>query len=268
LHEWEKAGHRIVRQADPDNLPAADALFVHVDLSVLPAAYRNLAGKFPRAINADIVDIRKRSLSLNQVVPGDGYAGPVIIKSSLNAGGAPEQRAANTFARTAFRLRHKWRSLLGKWSEALSFPSRSPTIKSKANYLVLPAAKDVPASWFADTDLVIERFTPETHNGLFVLREWYFLGTAESRRVETARYPVITSGEYRPDLFREIPANLRQLRRQWKIDYGKIDYVMQEDGSAFVFDVNKTPTLTRPPQVESARQLIVDLASGIDSFLS
>ena len=148
------------------------------------------------------------------------------------------------------------------------FPNLSgvPDFRAKSDYQVLSSAKKIPSSWFINEDLVIERFTPELHDGLHVLREWYFLGDAEFLRVETARYAVITSGENRPDLVRPIPENLRELRRKWKINYGKIDFVIR-DGEAVVFDVNKTPSLGSEPKDDATRELIAALAGGITSFL-
>lgn len=266
---WRQQGIEILRGFDPAALPPADALFLHVDLSLLPPTYCGLAEGFCAAINAEITDIRKRTLSLNQVVPGDGYAGPVIIKTSLNHAGGPERNALipdDAGARRLFHLRNKWR----RWWERLgglgSGRLRASTLLSKEAYCILPSIDRVPEACFADPDVVIERFTPEYHDGRYVLREWYFLGEAEFVRTEVASHPVITSGEYRADLTLEVPANLRRLRREWRIDYGKIDYVMK-DGEAVVFDVNKTPCFPGPPVSEPHQRLIEALAPGIALFL-
>lgn len=245
LEAWEPRC-RVVRHADPRDVPAADLLFMHVDLSVLPRDYQAVAARFPATVNAGLTDIRKRRLSHHQVFRGDGYTGPVIVKSSLNYAGQPERRAAGETP-----------------------PPRSASghvISSKADYQVLPTADDVPDAWWDDEQLVIERFVPERHDGQYVLREWYFLGDAEFTRAETAPYPVITSGDYRPDLVREIPPNLRRFRRQWQIDYGKIDFVMHQ-GEAVIFDLNKTPTVARP-DTEAARRLVDTLAAGLGSLLA
>lgn len=266
---WRQQGIEVLRGADPAALPSADALFLHVDLSVLPPAYCGLGGGFGAAINAGITDIRKRTLSLNQVVPGDGYDGPVIIKTSLNYAGAPERNTLipdGAVARGLLRLRHKWRRGWERLGILASARRRVSRILSKEGYCILPSVDRVPEECFADPDIVIERFTPEYHEGRYVLREWYFLGEAEFVRTELSSDPVITSGEYRPDLTREVPANLRRLRREWRIDYGKIDYVMK-DSEAVVFDVNKTPCFVGQPVSEAHHRLIETLAPGIASFL-
>lgn len=259
----------MLRCQEPDALPAADALFLHVDQSLLPSPYRGLGGMFAGAINADIVDIRKRTLSQNQVVPGDGYGGPVIVKASLNHAGGPERNAmapAGAGARWVFRLRNQWRALQARARRLWSAAPATAAMLGKGGYCVLPSVRHVPALCFDDPDLVVERFTPERHDGQYVLREWYFLGKAEFLRTEVAPYPVITSGEYRPDLTVDVPDNLRRLRREWKIDFGKIDYVMQ-DGQAVVFDVNKTPAFPGPPVSDAHRRLLEALAPGIVGFL-
>lgn len=268
LEAWQKQGVEILRASDPARLPAADTLFMHVDLSVLPSGYRNLSGRFAGAINADLVDIRKRTLSVNQVMPGDGYEGAVIIKSNLNHAGRPEQLAATPqggLPLLAHRVRRKARKL---WQQGIAHlpPSlRSPDILGKADYLILPAAHDVPRHWWTDDAVVIERFTPERHDGLYVLREYYFLGDAEWVGAETAATPIITKGKFRYDLVCPVPEELRRLRRQWKIDYGKIDFVLQ-DGKPVVFDVNKTPSFTRGPRLQSSFELIDALTKGLASF--
>ena len=63
--------------------------FLHADLSLVPKSYPGFAARYPIAINADVNDIRKTSHSRNRVEPGDGYEGPVIVKTALNSAGIP-----------------------------------------------------------------------------------------------------------------------------------------------------------------------------------
>jgi hypothetical protein len=41
------------------NFVPADLVFVHVDLSCVPQAYQDFAGRYPRQINMGAVDINK-----------------------------------------------------------------------------------------------------------------------------------------------------------------------------------------------------------------
>lgn len=53
----------------------------------------------------------------------------------------------------------------------------------------------------------------------------------------------------------EPPPELVAFRRQWRLDYGKIDYVVH-DGAVVILDVNRTPTSRRNERIESmAREL-------------
>ena len=55
---------------------------------------------------------------------------------------------------------------------------------------------------------------------------------------------------------------IRQVRRDLKIDYGKIDFAIDSDGIPVLYDVNKTIGIEGPGS-ELARELARKLADGI-----
>ena len=63
----------------------------------------------PRVVNRQVRDSSKRRVSRNLVRPGDGWEGPVIVKTDRNHGGLPEADTASAlrglFARAVPRLR-------------------------------------------------------------------------------------------------------------------------------------------------------------------
>ena len=230
----------------------ADVAFLHVDLSVVPQEYLDYARDYPVAINSGVRDIRKPAFSRLLVRPGDGYAGPVIVKSALNSAGIPELRLG--------LLRSSWLSVF----EGEERASVAPKWKLK-DYPVFASSADVPPEAFRREDVVVEKFLPEMHDGLYCLREWYFLGDASFNRVELWRSPVITSGNAAPDLVEPTPPEVIALRQELGLDYGKIDYTMHE-GKAAVFDVNKTIG-TGTYLSDATTALARKLARGLDSLL-
>jgi hypothetical protein len=87
---WREAGHDVVTLYGVDEFVPADALIVHVDLSVVPDEYLEFASRYPVVLNGRVKDIRKRAISRHLVTRGDSYRGPVIVKSDLNFAGASE----------------------------------------------------------------------------------------------------------------------------------------------------------------------------------
>ncbi len=88
--------------------------------------------------------------------------------------------------------------------------------------------------------VVVERFRPERHGEKYVLREWYFLGDRDWTYCETSDDPIFTSGDKCPELMRPVPEELRKIRRELGIDYGKMDFAFAENGEPVLYDVNKT----------------------------
>ena len=92
VSEWKMQGIEVLIHHDLSTWVPADVCLVHVDLSVVPSPYIEFAKRYPSTINLHITDIRKKSYSRNRVMRGDGYEGPIIVKTSLNFAGEPERR--------------------------------------------------------------------------------------------------------------------------------------------------------------------------------
>jgi hypothetical protein len=230
---WREKGAEVVDLYGTEGHAEADLLVVHVDRSVVKPEYLEFAAGYPRVLNLGVADIRKRGYCPWLVRPGDGYEGPVLVKSNLNYAGGPERRDRSTGRRVADRL---WRAC------ASCLPRLMPPaeITRKDQYRIYPSPLEVPPPVFADERAVVQRFLPEMSGGDYVLRECYFLGGAHWMRAEVSEHPVITHGTYTPALAdREVPPEVAALRARMGLDYGKIDYVMRE-GRAVIFDCNKT----------------------------
>jgi hypothetical protein len=109
-------------------------------------------------------------------------------------------------------------------------PFQQPSITSKEHYRIFPKRRMLPAGWLDRDDIVVERFRPERHADNFVLREWYFLGDREYYSCEVSKDPIFTAATKCPALETPPPDAIRQLRRELRIDYGKIDYAIDCEG--------------------------------------
>lgn len=101
----------------------------------------------------------------------------------------------------------------------------------------------MPGWVWQDERLIVERFIPERDGKLYVLRLWMFFGHQEYSMRVLSELPIVKSRKLvKVELVDEVPGEVRQLRQELGLDFGKIDYVMH-DGRPVVFDVNKTPTV-------------------------
>jgi hypothetical protein len=262
--EWERAGWSVSDVAGIARKVPADVAFLHVDLSIVPDEYREFAETYPVAVNAKMLDIRKRSYSRNRVLRGDGYDGPVIVKTDLNSAGFPEIKlhyahgnpvglAARFLARKGIR-----------WPGGAQ-PRYPYAMRGKRDYRVFHAVRDMPDEIFDCPALIVEKFRPEMHDGEYCLREWYFFGDVSINRAELSADPVCTYGEHAPRLDKPAPPELWELRRNLGLDYGKIDYAIC-GGEPVVFDINKTIG-TRRKATEAGKAFAAALAKGLESFV-
>lgn len=260
--EWEAHGIRVRVHSDPDVAVPADICLLHVDRSVVDSHYTDFAGNYPYSGNLHVTDIRKRRYSRNQIQTGDGYEGPVIVKSSLNCAGLPE--LGDRPHRTPREFLNRFnRSITGRVPSF--FPFQQPAISGKAHYRIFPERRMLPVGWLSRQDIVIERFRPERHENHYVLREWYFLGDKEFFNCEISKDPVFTSGAHCPELAEAPPEAIRQIRRDMRVDYGKIDYVVEAGGTAILYDVNKTIGVSNPDS-PLALGIASTLAGGLSSL--
>lgn len=221
-----RRGVEVIHLHGTDEFVPADAVFVHVDLSVLPPAYVRFARRYPLQINAGAVDIRKSAYADGLLNRGDRHDGPVIVKTELNYGGTPEHLERSLPARMARRL---GRLLTG---------AKTPVIQAKTDYRIFPSLADVPADYFTPEN-VVQKLVVERMDGKHVLREYLFLGDLHYENIERSDEAIITEDEHVScSPFTPHP-RLLALRQNLGLDYGKIDYVMV-DGAPFVFDANKT----------------------------
>jgi hypothetical protein len=243
---WQEDGHRV--SVGPCAELSGDVALLHVDQTRVPAAAlpHNPSGK--PLLNAGVLDISKRAVSRNLVRPGDGYRGPVIVKTDANYFGAPELRG---------RPRGRLQRLLEHspaWRLAGTLPRR--------DYPVLRSAGAVPGWVWRRDDLVVERFLPEIVDGLYALRSWLFFGREEYSVILYGKRPVVKAKRLvKWEYLHEVPEFLRAERKRLQFDFGKFDYVERE-GEVFLLDANKTPTVAgrRTPNLRR-------LADGLAGFL-
>jgi hypothetical protein len=256
---WREAGHDVHYLFGTREAPPADLAFVHVDLSVVPDEYLELAARYPASVNGRLKDIRKSTFSQNLVRPGDAWDGPVIAKSDLNSAGRPERlnRESTRLLRRdevqrAIRSFEAWTGI------------RSPFMTTK-DYRIFDRLQDVPPAWFADRRIVIEKFLPEMEGDHYHTRIYQFLGDRAicSRLVSTKPIVNVNSTikveEVAPH------EEILEWRRRLGIDYGKLDYVVV-DGRAILLDVNKTTGTTRGEAIEDLKVSRRYRAAGIESF--
>ena len=175
---WRASGHEVSVAAGTRGVPSADVAILHIDLSVIPQDYLDVASRFARVLNGRVTDIRKRTFSRHIVHRDDGWDGPVIVKTDLNSGGIPEVRAIQK-ARQA-----------GETTD----PTLRRITANNAPYPLLASAAAVPAVVWDNPGLVVERFLPERDARGFVTRSWVFLGDEERCTRYVGTQPIVKVG--------------------------------------------------------------------------
>lgn len=243
LEEWQAMGIEVEVVRGIDRPVEADLWLPHVDLTVMPADYLRFLADHARVVNRGVVDISKRRISDLLVHPGDGYRGPVIVKSNENFGGRPERRLLGE--NRAGRAR-PWRRRLARLRGRLGLGSGfDPWARiDPRRYPIFDTPDALPKGTFENQELVVERFVPERQGSLYVLRSYAFAGDASINVRVVAEQPVVKA----PDTVEReevpVPEALRTIRSRLAIDYGKLDYVIH-DGQVRLLDVNRTPTFAR-----------------------
>jgi len=188
----------------------------------------------------------------------------VIVKTDLNSAGLPEIELQFQY-RNPLRLAARFLARKGiRWPGRVQ-PRYPYPVRGKHDYLVLNSIRDLPDDVFDCPDLIVEKFTPEIHDGRYCLREWYFFGDVSIDLVELSADPVSTFGEQAPWLHKPAPPELWDLRRSLGLEYGKIDYTIC-GGKPIAFDINKTVG-TRCPPTAAGKALAASLANGLESFV-
>ncbi len=252
---WEERGISCHVRRGPREPRRAEAVLLHVDLTVVPQDYAAAAREYAVGINVEVIDISKRRISDRIVTEDGGYDGPVIVKTDLNSGGGPE--ALHEIRR---REREQARS-----ADSRGEPAPAVVIPfGPHDYPVLSSGRRIAPEVWRDPRVIVEKFRPEMRGGLYCLRKWIFLGDQEVNYISFSKHPIVK--EYRIagwEPLDQVPADLRERRRALRFDYGKFDYALVE-GEAILYDANRTPVGRRDRTVAAA---IPRLAEGIAAFL-
>jgi hypothetical protein len=228
---WREDGHEVFLLFGVKEFVPADLVIVHVDLSVVPGEYLEFAKRYPIVLNGEVKDIRKSTFSQLLVKPGDAYDGKVIVKSNYNYAAVPER-------------------VLGAPVDPRGVSASF--FGSPLDYQIFENPKAVPPLLFADPNVVVEKFTPEIENGLYISRAMVFLGDHVTCARMASRNPIVNSvTSIRTDYVQPHPDIVR-LPGAMKFDYGKFDYVIH-DGKPLLLDVNKTTAATHLPVVNPAQ---------------
>jgi hypothetical protein len=253
MQVWQSAGRRVSIRG-PGQPQTADLALLHVNRSVVPGRIASLAQEYALCLNAGALDLSKRAVSTRLVDPDDSYNGPVIVKTNANAGGAPDARKDKRYGgKTGARRALEELRRLIPWQLARRLPHNE--------YPIFPNKEEVPTWIWKRTDLVVEQLALERSEHGYVARRWTFLGAAEWCSICHSTSPIVkrdnTVKLERSDF---IPEGARLVRERLKCDFGKIDWVLTEEGP-IVFDVNQTPTFST---MNDTLLMMVDiLAAGL-----
>ena len=260
---WGKAGHDVrVLRGVPARGAEADVCVQRVDQTRTPPACTAYVAGHRVAVNAGVTDISKRAISRALVLPGDGYEGPVIVKSDLNTGGGAEREVLKRRGSVLGRLGHSARRRL-PWTLGGSLPV--------LGYRVFERRAEVPRSVWWNRDLVVERLVTERREGLYWLRSWLFLGDRGAVRFDGSEVPLIKVGHIKVWRFEDqadpavLPEAVRKRRAELGMQFGKLDFVVTDE-ETLVFDVNRTPTTMLWEPEHRWRQAEL-LAGGLDALL-
>ena len=225
---WQQAGHEVIPVFGTRKFVAADIAILHVDLSLVPREYVDLADRYPLCLNKNALDIRKSRISAQLLKPDDDYEGPVIIKSNENAAGVPE------------RINGDWRTrLIVGCKRLLKGLGAGTVIHMQTDYRILDSLALVPRGIFDRSDLVVEKFLPERNAGFFCTRTYLFLGDGEACQLNFSNDPIVSWSNTIRTEFCAVHPQAKQWRRELGFDYGKFDYVIHR-GEAVLLDANKT----------------------------
>ena len=247
LDVWAARGFEIKCVFGVDSEVEADIWIPHLDLTVVPEEYRAFLQRQPRVVNRNVHDISKRKISRNLVRHGDGYDGPVIVKTDTNSGGSPDQRIYG------FRdpPRRFWRRRL-----------RVTRMLDRNHYRIYTTARKVPRAIWRNPALVVERFLPERQDGLYRLRIATFFGSRSSALIWGSPDPIVKAVSSGIGQCTVTEAIVEE-RRRLGLDYAKLDYVVR-DGKAILLDVSTTPAYAGRRLTAEQRGRATMLADGLD----
>ena len=243
-----------------------DLIIPQVNLSVRPAAYREYLDAHPRVVNRALVNVRRTTYSQNRVTRDDAYDGPVVVKTNANFGGLPEHR---TMMRSPMpvKLRYVVRSVGRRIAQRLARGDAAKLahadVVAPKDYRVFDSKRELPDAVFENDALIVERFRPERRGEQFISRNHSFLGSGGFTVWECSSQPLIRGD---PKAVTEIHADDAQIKgvaRSLGMEYGKLDYGMDENGELVLFDVNPTPCSNWTVWPEIKAQMVAEMAKGI-----
>jgi len=255
---WRDMGHAIEAFNGVDRHVAADALFPHIDLTVIPEAYRRFAQQHAATVNRSVMDISKSRISRNLVTEGDAYTGQVIVKTDMNYGGIPEKRLGLTTGQGAAPPAPDGAPGAIDWS-AIRYATAG-------NYPIFESLAQVPPAVFRNRNLVVEKFLPERDGEYYCLRYCYFLGDRSVSTLMRSKRGVIKGSKSMSCEEALTPPECHAFRERMGFEYGKLDYVIH-DGKAIVFDVSRTPAISVFAVHKHMRWVVGRIAEGIGSIL-
>lgn len=228
VERWKNEGIDIHVTAGCNFIPA-DLAFMHVDTTVVPDQYLELASRYPVVINGRVRDILKSSVSQYLLTQNDTYQGPVIVKTNANYGGVNEFIIATESGQATW------------YDPDTERPWRKREIMDSLNYPVFERLAEVPPGVWKNDRLVVEKLLPERlENGDYRCRSYFFLGDQEHAVWISSPRPVFKSNTSTGrGVLDEIPQAIRDIRKASGFDYGKFDYT-EVNGEVFVYDMNKT----------------------------
>jgi hypothetical protein len=257
IERWRTQDIDVVVSDGAGGWPDADTALLHVDRTRVPDSFQALGDRYPAVINLRGTDMSKRVVSRNLLQEGDGWSGPVIVKTDANAGGHRERSL--TYRAPFLGLVRRVRDRTGNWQET--------GVLHTSDYPIYAGACEVPPAVWRNPGLVVERFLPERRADEYVLRQWMFLGDREVGILSFGPEPIVKAANVTSyEALDEVPESLRLMRAQWGLDYGKFDYVLH-DGEAVLLDANRTPTSGAHPS-DAGRVRIRHLAEGVSGFLA
>ena len=241
---WRQRGHQVHVHHGVEDPPAGDLAVMHVDLTVVPQAYRALAGRYARVLNAGVHDVSKSRFSRDLLDRYTDWIGPVIVKTEANYGGKPEQ-------------------LLGMLAEQSGVRADFTAGPVAESYPIYASPREVPEEAWRTAGVVVERFLPERDGEDYCLRVWTFLGDRERSVRWRAPDPIVKANNMTGRDMVEVPAEIRAWRERLGFDFGKFDYVRY--GERWVLlDVNRTPSY---PRASAGPNPLDALSEGIESCL-
>lgn len=255
---WERLGFDITVLRGPGRHVPAAAVISHVNLTVVPEAYRACMQHYPVAINGRATDISKRVVSTHRLEYGHPWDGPVIVKTNRNHGGIPDRRLEPARNPLTWAGRKAARFLPWSWTGRLD----------SYHYPIYDSAREVPRAVWSNPLLVVEKFLHERDGEFYCLRQWLFFGDRESSSLLKSNEPLVKSANV---LHRErnipVPPALHALRARLGFDYGKFDYAVV-DGEVVLYDANRTPTSNRSNPSPDTQARAEVLAQGIHALLT